>query len=502
MPITADVQQLEPGALIELFEVDCTAIGGDMLRFHGHLQSASIWWQDNEYKPWPIQATGFMRTTDAQQPSPTLTVGDINGTISALCVYLDDLVGATVRRRRTLARYLDAANFLTDITVENQQFGAGDGATKAFQLVGPNGQPVNQAIDVQSIYRTDWQGRQLLYATPRTNLLQQSGNFASWGNFGGAPTGSVTGPDGVSTAEVFVESTDTGDHFTQRSDAVIVSGSMNTLSVLAAQAGRRYLQLGLDDGGGLNGIYATFDLQTGVVTQALTFGTGVVVGTSIEELPAAGWYQVSVSGSFAEVTAVRTFLLLSELPTAGVAPVYTGDGVSGVALFDAQLEPGSVATSRILTTTAPVTVTDYVLGATGEVALASAPVEGAVLEWTGTGKSAGNPTADPTAEMVAEIWRVEQKSNEQPGLQVEFTLASPLDFGGQQLPARQIVNICQWKYRDANCGYTGSVYFDANDQPVSDPALDRCSMRTSGCECRFGTNNPLPFGGFLSDTLS
>ncbi|WP_310316165.1 phage minor tail protein L [Paraburkholderia terricola] len=226
MSIVADIQQLEPGALIELFEVDCTAIGGDLLRFHGHLQSASIFWQGNEYKPWPIQATGFEHTSDAQQPSPTLSVANLNGTISALCVFLADMVGAKVRRRRTLAKYLDAVNF-----------------------------------------------------------------------------------------------------------------------------------------------------------------------------------------------------------------------------------PG------------------------------------------------GNPTADPNEEMAPELWYIEQKSSET-NVQVDFMLSSALDFGGQQLPARQIAGLCSFKYRGPECGYVGIAYFDKNDQPVSDPALDRCSLKTSGCECRFGVNNPLPWGGFLSDTLS
>jgi lambda family phage minor tail protein L len=226
MTITADIQQLEPGALIELFEVDCAPIGGDMLRFHGHLQSTSIWWQGSEYKAWPIQGTGFEHTSNAQQPAPTLSVGNVDGTISALCVYLADMVGAKVRRRRTLVRYLDAINF-----------------------------------------------------------------------------------------------------------------------------------------------------------------------------------------------------------------------------------------------------------------------------------PAGNPTADPAEEMAPELWYVEQKTSET-NVQIDFMLSSALDFGGQQLPARQIVSMCQWQYRDANCGYTGSAYFDAKDQIVSDPALDRCSKKTSGCECRFGANNPLPFGGFMSDTLA
>lgn len=111
MTITSDVQQLEPGNLVELFELDCTSIGGDVLRFHGHMQSGSIWWQGNEYSPWPITASGFERTGDAQQPAPTVTVGNVNGVIGAMCLALGDLVGASVRRHRTFGKYLDAKNF-------------------------------------------------------------------------------------------------------------------------------------------------------------------------------------------------------------------------------------------------------------------------------------------------------------------------------------------------------------------------------------------------------
>ena len=45
MTITADDQALEPGALVRLFDLDCTGFGGEMLRFHGHLQQGPIHWQ-------------------------------------------------------------------------------------------------------------------------------------------------------------------------------------------------------------------------------------------------------------------------------------------------------------------------------------------------------------------------------------------------------------------------------------------------------------------------
>ncbi|MDS9879495.1 phage minor tail protein L, partial [Pseudomonas protegens] len=56
MPITADIQTLEPGAWVELFELDATALGAELYRFHGYPQQSSIYWQGEEYSPWPIKA--------------------------------------------------------------------------------------------------------------------------------------------------------------------------------------------------------------------------------------------------------------------------------------------------------------------------------------------------------------------------------------------------------------------------------------------------------------
>lgn len=108
--ITADVQGLTPGAEISLFEVDAVALGVGTLRFHGYLKAGSIWWQGQEFAPWPIEAEGFARTSD-RPPTPTLKVGNIDGTISALTMSYADMVGAKVTRHRTLVKYLDAVNF-------------------------------------------------------------------------------------------------------------------------------------------------------------------------------------------------------------------------------------------------------------------------------------------------------------------------------------------------------------------------------------------------------
>lgn len=129
MSFSADVQGLNPGNMIQLYEVDCSAFGGDVLYFHGtlvkhtpnevqqaldqgaELLAKSIWWQGVEYKPWPVKISGLDISTDGPSPRPTLLVGNLDGSISALCMAFDDLAQARVTVRDTFAHYLDARNF-------------------------------------------------------------------------------------------------------------------------------------------------------------------------------------------------------------------------------------------------------------------------------------------------------------------------------------------------------------------------------------------------------
>ncbi len=111
MGIYADVQQLEVSAKIDLFELDCEGIGGDKLLFHGYTRVGAMWWQGVEYEAWPILGDGFGVSGEAQQPTPSLKVGNVEGSIGALAIFLDDLIGAKLTRKRTLGKYLDARNF-------------------------------------------------------------------------------------------------------------------------------------------------------------------------------------------------------------------------------------------------------------------------------------------------------------------------------------------------------------------------------------------------------
>jgi len=98
----------------------------------------------------------------------------------------------------------------------------------------------------------------------------------------------------------------------------------------------------------------------------------------------------------------------------------------------------------------------------------------------------GETAADPHAKFPDEIWYVDRKASENRD-SVSFELASKFDLAGVMIPKRQIIaNICQWKYRSTECGYTGSIYFDANDNNVATLAADVCGKRISSCNARFG----------------
>ena len=123
--------------------------------------------------------------------------------------------------------------------------------------------------------------------------------------------------------------------------------------------------------------------------------------------------------------------------------------------------------------------------------------------------SSGNPhgTPDSTAIFPKEIYYVDRKSAENRNL-IEFELASAFDLAGVRAPKRQCISRCQWVYKSAECGYDPTVgpgkvvngvtftRFNADDEGVTTDADDVCGKRQSSCECRFGENKELPFGGY------
>jgi len=121
----------------------------------------------------------------------------------------------------------------------------------------------------------------------------------------------------------------------------------------------------------------------------------------------------------------------------------------------------------------------------------------------------GQTEADPSRHWPEESWRIESLQR-QTRESLVWILAAPLDLEGLRLPRRQVLrDICAWRYRrfdaaaskwdysEAECPYTGAVYYDADDQGVADARADRCSRRLTGCCARF-PHGDLPFGGFIA----
>jgi lambda family phage minor tail protein L len=128
MTITAQVRtelaSLHPSALIELFEVKTSPrLHGacEVYRFHSGVNakavSGHVVWGGATYYAWPVEADGFEYSGQGSLPRPKIRIANVDGTITAVLLEINqitansDLVGAEVKRIRTLARFLDAVNF-------------------------------------------------------------------------------------------------------------------------------------------------------------------------------------------------------------------------------------------------------------------------------------------------------------------------------------------------------------------------------------------------------
>jgi len=121
-PIITDLQSLNPSAVIELFELttDATLHGSTQTyRFHAGSNlnlNGQLVFGGNQYLRFPVEASGFAYQR-GQIPRPTISISNALGTITAILLNVNtvttgnDLTGATVKRIRTTAKYIDAVNF-------------------------------------------------------------------------------------------------------------------------------------------------------------------------------------------------------------------------------------------------------------------------------------------------------------------------------------------------------------------------------------------------------
>jgi hypothetical protein len=193
----------------------------------------------------------------------------------------------------------------------------------------------------------------LLVEEARTNLLVQSEDFSTtW------PTNSVnvtitanqaSSPDGALTADLIVPTTTNGAHNTRQFTSV-TSGTTYTQSVFVKGAGYSVVQIVSSTGfDGSGAIYRNFLLSTGQLSSNGTLSAAITAFPN-------GWYRLSVTAVATSTQSAGRFninILPSDEATANYN--YTGDAISGIYFWGAQLEAGAFPTSYIPTTTATVT---------------------------------------------------------------------------------------------------------------------------------------------------
>ena len=112
--IISDINKLEPGDLVDLFELDMSTgvapTSEPIFRWHSGINEnyQEIVWQGNRYSSFPIEASGFEFSGAGSIPRPKLTVANITTLLSGVLSSYDDLIGSKVTRKRTFAKYLDA----------------------------------------------------------------------------------------------------------------------------------------------------------------------------------------------------------------------------------------------------------------------------------------------------------------------------------------------------------------------------------------------------------
>lgn len=242
---------------------------------------------------------------------------------------------------------------VTTLTASATPFGSWNGSNTSAQLVDAYGRPMSRA-SVSAIHRTDWQGRQLLYPTARTNYIINSSLAA-------ASTTNWSSPFGTATVNGAVADNPDGVNYSYSVTRTAVGGDNRIVRCPSP-----ILNIG------------TYCFQADVKIVSGTISQGVTIGVEGEgALPSQA---LLTSGTFERLSMVFEITANSTtVPT----DVFCNDLLE-VEVTNANIIQLSAPSSSILTTTAPVTLTDYTLSGT-TVNLAQAPASTATTDWDGTG---------------------------------------------------------------------------------------------------------------------
>ncbi|MFA5396238.1 MAG: phage minor tail protein L [Methanogenium sp.] len=109
--IMSDAQNAGVGTIVELIELYTSSCGdtdGPYYLCNNTTTSGTIvYWGGIAYNPIEYKMTGYGMSGEGSLERPTVTIGNGARTLAALVNDYDGLVGATLKRRRTMREYLD-----------------------------------------------------------------------------------------------------------------------------------------------------------------------------------------------------------------------------------------------------------------------------------------------------------------------------------------------------------------------------------------------------------
>ena len=109
--IRQEIQSLEPDAAVDLFILDLNPMGvPSAFRFYAGKDTnyGDLVYQGQTYTAKGIEVTGYEKKGTGPQTRPILSIGNASGYMSGFVAPYNDLIGASLTRLRTFAKYLDA----------------------------------------------------------------------------------------------------------------------------------------------------------------------------------------------------------------------------------------------------------------------------------------------------------------------------------------------------------------------------------------------------------
>lgn len=129
--IASDVQKAELGSIIYLYELDLSDIGSNQLLYFTpaiNEDYTPVEFQGKQYVPIEMETDGWETSAGQQLPRPHIRVSNATMSFLGHVIAFEDMVGAKLKRRRTLKKYLDGepesnynAEFAVDIFIVQQK---------------------------------------------------------------------------------------------------------------------------------------------------------------------------------------------------------------------------------------------------------------------------------------------------------------------------------------------------------------------------------------------